>query len=241
MERSNLIVVDSHHKVLSAWAKYRHTQKRPPRLLTLDHHTDTSKPFRNYLNSKYESNDAQIETQRRLLLNAIDFRKTDSVANAIEKLSNDEHIVTALKSDIISSALVLAHNAYDTDLAIYKEHRIICRSVDRKPNSKKILRSDCDNALESFFLNEMLVSFNDLLVAASESPLHEGPYILDIDLDYFNTLKSISPDDSDTIRNLAKNAGLITVATEPDHVRNCALDFELKSETLLSQLQKLMG
>lgn len=234
-----MIVVDSHHKVLHAWAEYRRTLEKPPRLLTLDHHTDTSKPFRNYFNGKYGPDHEQTETLRASLLAAIDFKSASSITNAIEKLSNDEHIVTAIKSGIISSALVLAHNAYDTDLATYKEHKIICRSVDRKPNSKKLLRSDCDIVLESFFLNDALASFNDLLAAAAEPALHEEAYILDIDLDYFNTLKSISPDDTSTIKKLAQHAGLVTVATESMHVKNCALDLGLTSEILLASLQKI--
>ncbi len=153
---------------------------------------------------------------------------------------NDEHIVAAIKSNIISSALVIAHNATDTDLATYNEHKIICRSVDRKPNSKQLEKSDYDGVLESAFLHEMVDSFNKLLIEAKESVLDKKSYILDIDLDYFNTFNSIAPKDSRYFKMLVQNAGLLTVATEPEYVRSCARDVGLNSEGLLIGLQEIL-
>lgn len=158
--------------MLSAWAQYRSKLNVAPNLLTLDHHTDTSKPFRNYL--KLNPNESEAN-----LLAKIDYKNSSSIVGAIEKLSNDEHVVTAIKSDIISSAFVIAHNARDTDLDVYSEHKIECRSVGTKQS---------DLVLESDFLEEKISSFDNFSI--------DRPFIFDIDLDYFNTSKSVLPNDS---------------------------------------------
>jgi hypothetical protein len=231
-----MVIVESHHKVLSAWAEYRRTLKSPPRLLTLDHHTDTSKPFRDYLKTAPAEH---VEGLRSQHLKSIDFNLPTSIESAMEKLSNDEHVVTAIQTGILSSALVIAHNAYDTNLQIYEEHKIICRSISR--NGGKVTRTDCDRVLESEFLDDRLQSFNLLLKKALEPELEKAPYIFDIDLDYLNTLNSIRPQDASTLQSLVKNAGLVTIATEPVHVKNCALDLTLSSELLLSGLLELIS
>lgn len=235
-----MIVVDSHYKVLTSWAEYRRTLKSAPRLLTLDHHTDTSKPFRNFIAKTIGLDKSQVENIRSTFLSELNYNDSKSLALAMSRLSNDEHIVTAIKTDIISAALVIAHNAYDTDINTYNEHKIICRAVDRKPNSEKLERSDYDAVLETSFLEPLIESFNMILNEASEASLEDLPYILDIDLDYFNTADSIKPINVSAFKNLAKNAGLITIATEPEYVKHCALDPEISSSTLLSALTKII-
>ena len=62
-------------------------------------------------------------------------------------------------------------------------------------------------------------------------------YILDIDLDYFHTLKSIQPDNCDTIYSLIRNAKIITIAKEPICVDNLKYGNEqINSELLLDAL-----
>ena len=217
--------VDSHQYALLAWAKYRQNLNVAPRLITLDHHTDTSSPFRRFIKKNYNTKEfLNVQSQ---LLESIDFMNLNSVAEAIEKLNNDEHIVTAIKTGVISSAFVLAHNAANTDFEIYKEHKIACRTA-----------LDHNLVLESSLLDETVCEFNKILKENSEEALLTEPYILDIDLDYFNTFKSIDPDDSKTFNNLIRNAGLITIATEPIYVKSCALDEGLTSDFLLKTLSE---
>lgn len=239
-ESPQIIIVDSHHKVLQAWADYRSQLNKSPRLFTLDHHTDTSKPFRNFIKNLYGNAFANEEQIRNQLIEDIDFLDSVSVHTAIQKLSNDEHIVTAIRSDIISSALVVAQNAMNTNLATYQEHKIVCRSVGGNSNLKTLERFDYDKVIESDFLNEVIQSFNVFFQAINEPILFDGPYVLDIDLDYFNTLNSIRPKDVSKLKELARGAGLITIATEPDYVKKCAVDKSLTSEFLLDELNKIL-
>jgi len=222
--RAELEIVDSHHKVLPAWADFRASLSTAPKLITLDHHTDTSAPFRMHLKNNHSPD--EFKSLQKSYLQDLDYKDKVSVQRALEKLNNDEHIVTAIKTDIISSAFVIAHNAADTDMNVYREHKIACRNLKRH-----------DDALESHKLIESLKSFDKILTEVNEEDLLSAPYILDIDLDYFNTFKSIAPDDSKVFKNLIENAGLITVATEPEYVEGCALEPGLDSDYLLKTLQ----
>lgn len=237
---SDLVIVDSHHLALEAWANYRAQFKTSPRLFTLDHHTDTSAPMRSFLKKNFFLTETDANSQRDLWLSEVDYKKVETVKNIIKKLSHDEHIVTALKTDILNSALIIAHNAYDTEISVYDEHKIICLGVDRKPFSQSLSVSDCDVVLESHFLEKMVELFDASLAIRNEKKLFDEPYIFDIDLDYLNTFKSVKPKNSTFLKKLATHAGLITIATESEHVRLCALDKDLTADYLLKNLLRLL-
>ena len=231
---SQIYVVERHHEVLPAWAQYRRSLRQAPVLVTLDHHTDTSPPFRRHL-GQHASADAHLDL-RTQWLREIDFREHRTLVRACERLNNDEHIVTAIASDIVSAAMVVAHNAADTGASVFQEHRIVCRGVD--VSRTNVRAEDCARVLESDFLHPRLKDFDAILRAAGEQPLGERPYILDIDLDYFNTLSAVQPQDAAVFRSLVAGAGLVTIATEPEYVRNCALEAGLNSELLLQMLRE---
>lgn len=90
----------------------------------------------------------------------------------------------------------------------------------------------CHRVLESDFLNEKIQAINLLLKKIGEPSFFDGSYILDIDLDYLNTCRSIEPRDSQEFLKLVKNAALVTVATEPDYVQHCAREAGVTSDFL---------
>jgi hypothetical protein len=230
-------VVQSHHQVLSIWAEYRRERERAPILITLDHHTDTSLPFRNYLREKFPDNKRQQDDERQKLLHQISYSDVASVKAAQALLSHDEHIITALGSDILSACFVIAQNAMDTELQVYREHKVCCYSVAR--TGVQATMGECDRVLEADFLRSALQHFNKVRLQNDESELLTQDYILDVDLDYFNTHRGTTPKDPTVYQQLVKNAGLITVAAEPEHVLLCAREAGVNSALLLESLKKL--
>ena len=240
-----MIVVEHHHEVLPYWAAFRRTQPSPPRLLTLDHHTDTSRPFRRHLRRQARAQSRQLSDsmERQLsqdLVAQLDHSDARTIEAAMETLGNDEHVVAAIEADIIRSAFVIAHNAADTTKDIYLEHKIICRGVDEYQRAGR-MRPQPNNVLETDFLAKRLQDFDDILKTLDEPLLRDAPFILDIDLDYFNTLRAVRPDSPDLIRMLAQEATLLTVATEPEFVTHCAVESGVTWMGLLTDLKRLLG
>ena len=102
-------------------------------------------------------------------------------------------LLAAIGADIIRSAFVIAHNAADTDQDIYLEHKIICRGVDEYHHAGRP-RPQPNNVLETDFLTKRLQDFDAAVRQLDEPGLRDGHFILDIDLDYFNTLRSTPRD-----------------------------------------------
>lgn len=242
---SEVKIVDSHNKVFQHWAELRNGLAAAPRLITLDHHTDTSRAFRRKIRQIVAEENLQItaslfEDHQQVFLKAVDFTDMSTVLEAQKNLNNDEHIVAAIQTDIISSACVIAHNAQDTDLATYLQHKIICASVPDIPHDSEVSKPkpDCDIVLESGFLESCIHKFNLVLQEARETLLLDSPYIFDIDLDYLNTLKSVEPNCDLYLKELVTGASLVTIATEPEYVKACAVDEGLTSEWLLEKFIK---
>lgn len=240
-----MIVVEAHHEVLPHWAACRRTLPTAPRLLTLDHHTDTSRPFRRHLRQQARAEgrrhcDATEQEQSQQCVARIDYADPRTIDAAMETLGNDEHVVAAIGADIVRSAFVIAHNAADTDRDIYLEHKIICRGVDESLREGR-MRPVPDNVLEANFLAPRLRDFDALVEALGEPLLRDAPFILDIDLDYFNTLRAVRPSAPGVIRELAREAVLVTVATEPEFVAHCAVEPGVTWTRLLADLRALLG
>ncbi|MES5896759.1 UPF0489 family protein [Bacillus cereus group sp. RP43] len=105
------------------------------------------------------------------------------------------------------------------------------------PHNDDCKKPHYDQAIESIYLEDKLNTINEMIPGLIENNQFTQDYILDIDLDYFHTLKSIQPDNYDTIYNLIRNAKIITIATEPICVENLKYGNEqINSESLLDAL-----
>lgn len=96
--------------------------------------------------------------------------------------------------------------------------------------SEEDTRRHSDLAIESEYLEAKLKVADEICRALGQLDFMKGKYILDIDLDYFRTEKSITPKDARTFYELIRNAEIITVALEPNFV---ALE-RLSGETITS-------
>jgi len=103
-----------------------------------------------------------------------------------------------------------------------------------------------DRAVESDHLEDRLAIFEQVLRSAGEPALEGSPFVLDIDMDAFRTLKSLRPDDPSTFHHLVQGAVGVTVARE----RACCqqlwldtapLDTSRTEQLLLEQHQAAIG
>jgi len=87
--------------------------------------------------------------------------------------------------------------------------------------TEEMSRAKSDGAIESEFLEDRLALINSVCSTSGIPSLFDEPFILDIDLDYFNTQKSIAPDDSSTFYGLIRRAAIVTIARESICVKSC--------------------
>ncbi|MEE3950087.1 UPF0489 family protein [Bacillus wiedmannii] len=105
------------------------------------------------------------------------------------------------------------------------------------PHNDDCTKPHYDQAIESIYLEDKLNTINEMIPGLIENNQFTQDYILDIDLDYFHTLKSIQPDNYDIFYNLIRNAKIITIATEPICVENLKYENEvINSDSLLTAL-----
>lgn len=213
IEEKEIYKVEKHHHALSGWANYRKRLSSAPRLLSFDYHTDSNPAFTQYLIDKrfaLSGFDEEIDEEEKIkLISSINFEDDTSIRGAIENLSHDEHIHAALCSKIISSAVVINYQEH----GIKDRHGVLC--VNAAPPIKSCdEREACAHALESNnieFLLKKAKCFEDFIHN------EESNFILDIDLDYFRSERSLQPRDISIFNKLIQRAGIITIAMERDY------------------------
>ena len=158
-------------------------------------------------------------------------RHFPTIAEAVAGLRHDQHIDYALRHGIIRSATIFstvnyAHD-YHPDIRIVNFHNHPEYPDD---NNRDLLAAYYGEALESDYLRKCL----------SECNL-KGPYIFDIDLDYFKTARSIHPQDAAVFFELVRNARFLTVSREADWVRLLNQDWEkIDADYLEKELSDLV-
>lgn len=104
------------------------------------------------------------------------------------------------------------------------------------------IRRRCDMALETKYLEIQFSKIKDMLnnkCKVFSSPydvIDKNDYILDIDLDYFQTRKSIDPNNILFFNRLIQNALMITVSMERDCVESVKFDNSYDASELLKVL-----
>ena len=241
-----LYIVHSHNQVLEAW------EQHPGRnIFSLDYHTDTKEAFGSYsywrADSEAKAGRCEDPELRKRELQDEKIRAylegTTTIRSINDNLKHDEHIDFAVRTDMIGTAFILATNSNVSSSnphvfiadgrREYEGQRIIEYSSPCLPDSPNLR---ADSVIEDEFLSDAVAT------AESFHPLFFNDFILDIDCDYFNTVKSLRPENSQLFKKLIRKAAFITIALEPECVRICRLDDSLgDSETILDALISIIG
>lgn len=257
-----IFIFENHATAFYVWATNYPLNGSKPYLITLDHHTDTLLAFCRFAYNSCEGETDKAITLQQQLLKDIDLSDCNSISSAVDKLKHDEHIDAAIKTGIISHSFSLqlmepTGTLSNEEIEYFKIDQIerMVNQIPRPdgpytysmpqdkmfiiPPYKSITDQDLLNnknwVLEDFYLQKQI----DIIkcVMRSSGLACSSPYILDIDLDYFQTLKSVYPDTTNLFYGLIRNASYITIAKESSCVEMLKVEGEsINSEMLLDRI-----
>jgi hypothetical protein len=280
-----IFVFENHNEALIPWAEIRRELPEPPRLFTLDHHTDVHYAFRQFVCKGARPGDTpeSLCSKASELAREVRFDDPSSVSQAAIRLAHDEQIDAAITAGILDIAFVAAysdggHIESNEQHALNERvaaERVVTQADGTKvslpfwkeyadppfsyslPNNRIVIlpKADLGNelegdeadvafrdaAIEDLLLGPQLLLIDQICKSTSVKLLAEAPYLLDIDLDYFNTRKAVSPSSSAIFSSLVRGAAAITIARESSCVKSCQIDGEnLTSEFLEESLLRLI-
>lgn len=225
---------NDHAEAIIPWAKAKNKSENPLKLISFDHHTDTNSAYLRTLFKKVGRNLAEIDRLRNKRMRTINIQSEESVEHALDGLYHDEHIHAAILLKIISKAIIFQHSYDKPDLTLRERGmHVIPSLIDIKTCSNEECFDHFNLSLEDDHLKELIqqeeLDFN------FEHPETEN-FILDIDLDYFKTKKSVLPNKYTLIKKLFNHANIITIANEPNWVHTLALEEGLTTNYLTEKL-----
>lgn len=237
-------VVAKHQFVLSPWAEVRRQLAKPPILITLDHHTDTRFAFGTFAYSQkhYDDRGSAITPEKviRTELERINFEDPRTIEAAISHLENDEHISAAIESRILDHAYAITFREEKGDPLAERIFHVppgcwVGCTASQHDQACHVEQSA--QAIESKYLASKLQCIAEISPSFGVSNVLDESFILDIDLDYFHSERSILPKDSSLIYRLIQRSIAITIATEA----LCVFSHRLPGESITPDwlLQKL--
>lgn len=151
------------------------------------------------------------------------------------RLWNDEHITTAMMLGIINEAYICCHLSDDPSgnidservSALYKNIHYLEKAFD-VDTIFPVDTEDSPDALQELEhitqLREKNISDERLNTLFDAGLQTESPYILDIDLDYFRDIGVLDYplEEYKAFASLVRNANCITIATEPEWVKEAS-------------------
>ncbi|MGL4400725.1 MAG: UPF0489 family protein [Luteolibacter sp.] len=240
----SVFVFERHSDAIIPWAGARRQSENPLILVTFDKHTDTLAPFLRWGYRKaerlrdFDSQDIFIEER----LKALDFQSEECVSQAAEDLWHDEHIRAAMGAGIIKESYVIALNSVSKEQRVPNIHYLpsMCHyGCPKVPHDDDCDRAHSDLVIDDQHLLPLFREIQEIRV------MLEGcePIILDIDLDYFRTINSLSPSSTAVLGSLLDRAACITIAKESTCVEDGRLDDEVTSEwalkTIIPMLERM--
>ena len=117
---------------------------------------------------------------------------------------------------------------------IVPDNRIFVFNFNEGSNFKYSEKQTRDMVIESIVIRDLIEIYKKITTCTGLETIYTSPYILDIDLDVFNTIKSLHPDDSIAFYELIQGACAITIAREQVCVQHCRIDGEnINSQSIL--------
>lgn len=234
-------VFERHSSAIIPWAHYRRNHAGPCPLVTLDRHTDTMTPFLRwaYWNVEPPHVREKWEPVRKRRIEEFVLANDQCIELAAKDLWNDEHIQAAIELHIVSEAFIVAFNSPSKDNRRQELHYLPSNchhGCGKRPHDDECVRRHSDLAIADAHLAPLLTGNRSWKLLYDSG----SKFILDIDLDYFRTQKALRPDSHEFFSSLAKRASIITIATEPNYVKDSRLDEDVDSESSLSALISIL-
>lgn len=264
-----IYIAEKHHHVLLPWAKIKRENRSEEILLfSFDHHTDTHEPFLAYCENdeermhqlvacmNYEDdisidnaienlrNDEHIKAaiQSGILYKAFVISHSNTFDDVPESIEEEERMQKFKNGGEEYLAAVISGNygIVSRKNRHYREADIYIPPF--LPEGIYEYAGEYDDVvLEDCFLEEKM----DTLVRMCPNIFDKDErikykYILDIDLDYFHTMKSINPKSMEVFSRLVKGATAITIAKESACVGLVKTDKRVTSKVLLKELLVLL-
>jgi hypothetical protein len=251
------IYLFEHHNIAPmAWFYIKKKISTIPSVLTFDYHTDAFLAFNDYISRKLSNNSHNDTTYEQKIdiarKKCCKIKNENDIKEIITDLKNDEHIDFAIRAKIISHAYIISHSTYGQYVIkpIEKKEKIGIIKYELPEN--KIIELDNEH-VESLSiknyedLNRYCISNENLLrrlekIEQINKSIFGGAYdflnnfILDIDLDYFNTHASLEPSNISVFYNLIRKSQAITIAQESEYVHFLKIDDGITSNYILAKL-----
>lgn len=202
-----IYITDHHQQVLLPWyLEYVNQEYKSFELFTFDYHSDTIFPFSRYAYDVLEDRRLH-EAFKKDKINKVKSKlSVDSIKKLISNIRNDEFILAALELDIINrfTSMNFSPHTHPRNIGVEHKPRTIC-SCNYFPPGKhcefdEVLCKYCIPRLDDNFMNSY------------KFDLPSKPYILDIDLDYFQTINNFKYKELTYFKNLVVNSSFLTIA-----------------------------
>jgi len=248
-------IVEEHHHILLAWAEIRKELKHPFYLLTFDHHTDANPatdkavemiksldPKRIQGSFDFIRSDQQIDAaiQAGIIDTAmvISYAYEATKSREIKKHSERyNHLWQLQNSDKEIPAVPPRPHTYDIpENRIYIVDSECFVGCTASPHTDECLVPHANQAIESVYLSKKYEIIGEMLHPLSSKGIFQEDLVVDLDLDYFKTKKSIVPDNPKEFYKALRASLAITIATEPSCVEGLRLDDEINSNYILQEL-----
>lgn len=176
--KKEIYIFKSHHYALLPWSIIRSKMEVAPLLVSFDYHTDTHSPFLDYASRKifgeYCANTSEEKVSERdelvkSLIKSISYQNQDTIIKAITCLKNDEHILTAIESDIISTAFIVSYsNTSDFPPSNEEKDRIdhyleimLNRIENDKPHPKELYMRPYNYPKSKYYIPDIYPAYID--------------------------------------------------------------------------------